>query len=440
MRKMNRRSFLKSSAEVAAAFAMTTKATRVLGANDEVRVAVMGFHGQGKTHIREFLKMKPNGVDLAALCDIDEEVLNRAAAEVEKVRGKKPEVHTDIRKLLEDKSINAVSMATPNHWHALGTIWTCQAGKDVYVEKPASWCIREGRKMVEAARKYNRIVQVGTMNRSNQTIRKAIAQLHAGIIGDVYMARGLCFKRRDSIGFKEPSEPPKNIHYDLWLGPGPQQPYHANLVHYNWHWFWDFGNGDIGNQGIHQMDLARWGINKGMPIKASSMGGRYGYKDQGQTPNTQVATLTYEDGKMVVFEVRGRWTNDEKGERVGNLFYGSEGCMADWKADFGYGGKAYGGKAEAEVQLPKVGGDGKGNHYENFIAAVRSRNVKDLNCDVMEGHQSAVLFHLANISYRLGRIVTFDPKTEAFVGDGAKEANALLTREYRKPFVVPEEV
>jgi len=444
MNPIDRRTFLKASAQAAAAATVVTKvsgpAYGVIGANEQVRVACIGIHGQGSGHIKSFLGLKSKGVDVVALCDIDEEVLNSRAAMVQAARGKKPDTYVDMRKLFEDKNIDAVSFATPNHWHALGTIWACQAGKDVYVEKPCSWCIREGRKMVEAARKYNRMVQVGTQSRSDERKRRGIAQLHAGIIGEVFMARALCYKRRDSIGIKPDGDPPKHIHYDLWLGPAPKRPFNPNYVHYNWHWFWDFGNGDIGNQGIHEMDLARWGINKELPVKVSSMGGRYGYKDQGETPNTQVATLTYEDGKMLVFEVRGRYTNDERGVGVGNLFYGSQGFMADWKAECGFDGKPYGGKPEAEVKFPDIGGPGGGNHYENFIKAVRSRKIEDLNADILQGHYSAVHFHMANISYRLGKTLTFDPKTETFVGDYAKEANQYLTREYRPPFVVPDQV
>ncbi len=445
MKPINRRSFLKASVQAAAAATVAGKvsgpAYGVVGANEQIRVACVGINGRGNAHIGAYLAMKNKGVDVVALCDIDENVLNSRAGAVQGARGKKPDTCTDMRKLFEDKNIDAVSFATTNHWHALGTIWACQAGKDVYVEKPASWSIWEGRKMVEAARKYNRMVQVGTQSRSNGNIRKAVAQLHAGIIGDVFMARALCYKKRNSIGIKPDSEPPKHIHYDLWLGPAAARPFNANYVHYNWHWFWDFGNGDIGNQGAHEMDKAIWGLNKKeLPVKVSSMGGRYGYKDQGETPNTQVATFTYADGKMLVFEVRGRFTNDEKGETVGNLFYGSDGYMAGWKAEVGEGCKPYGGKPADEVKLPEVGGAGDGNHFENFIRAVRSRKVEDLNADIMWGHLASACVHMANISYRLGKTLTFDPKTEQFTGDFADEANKFLKRDYRAPFVIPDQV
>jgi predicted dehydrogenase len=446
MEPINRRTFLKASAQAAAAATVVSKfsgpAYGVIGANEQIRIACVGINGRGNAHIGAFLGMKNKGVDLAALCDIDERVLNSRAGAVQGARGKKPDTYTDMRKLFEDKNINAVSFATTNCWHALGTVWACQAGKDVYVEKPASWSVWEGRKMVEAARKYNRMVQVGTQSRSDPRVRKAVAELHAGIIGDVYMARALCYKRRDSIGIKPDSDPPPYIHYDLWLGPAPKQPFNPNYVHYNWHWFWDFGNGDIGNQGVHEMDKAIWGFNKKeLPVKVASMGGRYGYKDQGQTPNTQVATFTYADGKMLVFEVRGRFTNDERGVGVGNLFYGSTGFMADWRAELGSERKKEPGKPAPEIKdLPPVGGSGQGNHFENFIAAVRSRKVEDLNADILWGHLAAAHVHMANTAYRLGKTLTFDPKTEQFTGDYAAEANKYLKREYREPFVIPEQV
>ncbi|MBN1347132.1 MAG: Gfo/Idh/MocA family oxidoreductase [Phycisphaerae bacterium] len=438
---MDRRGFLKGGVKVAAAAAATRglvgPAYGVVGANERIRIACVGLRWRGWDHVKYFTRLKGKGVDVPMLCDIDEQLLGGRAEELTKMRdGQKPVTHVDYRKVLEDKSIDAVSLGVPNHWHALGTIWACQAGKDVYVEKPVSWCIDEGRKMVEAARKHGRIVQAGLQRRSEPGNRKAAAEIRAGIVGDVYMTRALIFKRRESIGIKRPCEPPKHIHFDLWLGPAPKQPYHENLVHYNWHWFWDFGNGEIGNSGVHRLDLVRMTLGKELPVKVSSMGGRYGYTppDQGQTPNTQVTTWTFEDGTMLVCDVRGRWTNPEPGVG-GNIYYGSQGYLGGKDASFGYDGKAYGGKPAPEINTKCLGGTGNPNHFHNFIEAMRSRKVEDLNCDILEGHRSSVLAHMANISYRLGRTLTFDPKTERFVGDGAKEANAFVTREYRKPFV-----
>ncbi len=440
MKPVNRRSFMKTSAGVAAAVAgsVSGPAHGVTGANEKIRVGCIGIGGRGWGHVQEFMRLKSKGVDVVALCDVDEQWLGRRTGELTKLRGTKPATYVDLRKMLEDKDIDAVSIATPNHWHALAAIWGCQANKDVYVEKPVSWCIREGRKIVEAARKHKRIVQVGQQHRSNPGTRRAAQQLRAGVIGDVYMTRSLIFRPRESIGFKQPKTPPKHLHFDLWLGPAQKEPYHENLVHYDWHWFWNFGNGEIGNNGIHMLDLARMALNRTLPVKVSSMGGRYTYKDQAQTPNTQTATWTYEDGTMMVCDVRNRFTNTEVGIKVGNIFYGSQGYMAGTKADVA--GKPYSGRDAANVKLAPLPGKDEANHFENFINAMRTRRHEDLNCDILEGHLSAVLFHMANISYRLGRTLAFDPKTETFVGNGAQQANGLLTREYREPFVVRDEV
>ncbi len=435
MNPMNRRDFLRKSSKGLAGIAAGVAAIRTglthAEANEVIRIAVIGVNGRGRAHADAFRKMK--GVEVAALCDPDEQVLNQVARSIAQSTGKTPKTYPDIRNLLQDKDVDAVSIATTNHWHSLATIWACQAGKDVYVEKPASHNIFEGRKMVEAARKYNRIVQVGSQGRSAPSVRKAIELMQQGAIGEVFMARALCFKRRDSIGFKQVEPVPPHLHFDLWLGPAPQQPYNGNFVHYNWHWFWDFGNGDIGNQGVHQMDTARWGLGKGYPVKVSSMGGRYGYKDQGQTPNTQTATFTYDDGKCLVFDVRGRFTNDEARVKVGNLFYGSKG----WLAIYDTGGPYDLFLENNEKPEPRQQGVGF-DHFANFIDAARKRDPKILTADVEEGHLSAALCHMANIAHRLGRTLTFDPKTETFPGD--PEANKLATREYRAPFVVPEKV
>jgi predicted dehydrogenase len=336
--------------------------------------------------------------------------------------------------VLDDKNVDCISIATPNHWHALATIWACQAGKDVYVEKPSSHNIWEGRKQIEAARKYKCIVQHGTQNRSAGAVQEAMALLREGVIGEVYMARALCFKNRGSIGFHPDEDaPPPGVHYDIWLGPAPKRKFNKNRFLYQWHWNWAYGNGDIGNQGVHQMDIARWGLGRQLPTKVCSMGGRFTYEDQGETPNTQVSTLQYEDGAMLVFEVRGRETNaEEKLERelkIGNLFYGSKGYMA-----------IHGNRFKTVVNgKPGPNGDGGGeNHIHNFHRAVRSRKVSDLTADIEEGHYSSALCHLANVSYRLGRSLEFDPKTETFKDD--KEANALLSRRYRSPFVIPDKV
>ncbi|MCC6488516.1 MAG: Gfo/Idh/MocA family oxidoreductase, partial [Candidatus Hydrogenedentes bacterium] len=454
----SRRSFLKSTV-AAAAFAVAPASQGNVSPNDRIRVACVGLRGRGRAHTREMLALKPQGVDLVAFCDVDKQLMEERAAAAENETGTKIQRYADVRKLLENDSIDVITVATPNHWHALMTIWACQAGKDVYVEKPVSWCIREGRKMVEAARKYKRIVQAGTQARSFEHVRHQMQEMRAGLLGDIYMVRGMCYKQRDSIGFKESAAPPDHLDFDLWLGPAPEQPYHANLVHYNWHWFWDFGNGDIGNQGIHEIDLARWALDKGGVIRVSSTGGRFGYQDQGQTPNSLTSAFTYADGTQIVFEVRGRYTNAEEGVQIGNIFYGTQGYLpggnwgsgtgsyqkqdqsvADWRPRFGFGGTAYGKPPNEPPESAQPAGkldENDAYHFQNFIAAVRSRNHEELNADILEGHRSAMFAHTANISYRLGRALTFDLSQEVFVGEGADKANEFLTRQYREPCVVP---
>ncbi len=432
MTEVNRRYFLMSSG-VLAATPMVARASSLNGANNRVRVAVIGVKGRGGEHIQGFSRLKDNNVELAALCDVDESVLNQRLGQVEKNSGKKPQAFTDMRKVLEDKSIDAVSFATPNFWHALGTVWACQAGKDVYVEKPASHNIFEGRRMVDAARKYQRIVQHGTQIRSSEAIKEAVQMLREGAIGDVYMAKGLCYKRRDTIGKAKEEPVPAGVHYDLWTGPAPLRPFTKNRFHYQWHWQWMYGNGDIGNQGVHQLDVARWGLGVKLPAKVQSMGGHYMFDDDQETPNTQVTAFMYpEEKKLLTFEVR-HWDTPSEGTdlRVGVLFLGSKGYMEIPS----YGEyRVFMGKDRTPGPTRKKDGD----HFANFIDAVRSRKPEMLNAEIEEGHQSTVLAHLANISYQVGRTLTFDPKTETFPGD--KEANGYLGRKYRTPFVVPDKV
>ena len=431
---MHRRAFLTTTAAAASGM-------RVLGANDRVNVAVIGVRGRGRDHIGIYGKL-PNA-RVAAVCDIDQAQVERAVQLTAQVQGSKPKEYNDLRKLLEDKDIDAVSVATCNHWHALATIWACQAGKDVYVEKPACHNIFEGRKMVEAARKYNRIVQVGMQSRTTQHKIDAIRLLHEGAIGKLYMAKGLCFKRRKSIGRTPDGPVPAGVDYNLWLGPAPMRPFNPTRFHYNWHWFWDTGNGDIGNQGVHEMDICRWGLGKTtLPRKVVATGGKFIYDDMQETPNTQIATYEYDDCQ-IVFEVRGLLTGGESsiiwdGQNfIGNLFFGSEGFMSvDLNGYQIYMGEKREKTADVKYKEPQQWDTRP--HMENFLAAVRSRNYRDLHADIEEGHLSAALVHLANTSYRLGRKLTFDPARENYGGD--KAANAYLSRNYRAPFVVPERV
>ena len=406
----------------------------MMGANEKPNVAVIGVGGRGTAHVREYLTI-PN-VRLAAVCDVNTAATERAGVLVNKAYGSNPKYYQDLRKLFEDKDIDAVSIATPNHWHALATIWACQAGKDVYVEKPACYNIFEGQQMQKAARKYNRIVQVGMQSRTIPYKRRAIELLNSGAIGKVYYAKGLCFKQRKSIG-KAPDQPaPPGVNWDIFLGPAPLRAFNPLRFKYNWHWFWDTGNGDIGNQGIHEMDVARWGLGRGLPKSVVSTGGKYVYDDDQETPNTQIATFDYGDAELV-FEVRGLTTGGEASIEaggpnfIGNIFLGSTGYLSlDHK-----GFQVYLGDKREPGESGKLG-DGKAetkDHMQNFLDAVKSQRKEDLHGEVAEGVTSAALVHMANTSYRLGRKLAFDPSTEKYVKDA--EANAMLSRPvYREPY------
>jgi predicted dehydrogenase len=456
----DRREFIKKSAigaagiTVGAAGFSSKSYGRIIGANDRIVMGIIGLRGRGKSLMSNFSGMYDDGVEVKTVCDVDSQFFEDSVKRVADAQnGKKPITEKDLRKVYEDDDIDAVGIATPNHWHALATIWACQAGKHVYVEKPSSHNVWEGRKMIEAARKYNRIVQVGFQNRSNSNVMQAIAFLHAGGIGDVYLSRGLCFKPRDSFGIAEDSMPPATLDFDLWLGPAAARPYNEKKGHYNWHWHWDTGNGDTGNQGPHQFDIARWGLNKKIhPVKVQSMGGIYGISPKEcsqETPNTQTSVFEYADGKILEFETRGRYTNAEANEdvKIGNLFYGTEGWMeingSNWKAYKGRENEPFAGSGMTEGAA--VGGDQtfltapeSEGHFANFIAAVRSGNRYDLNCDIAEGHMSTTLPHIANVAYRMGDMLRFNGEYEKFIDN--TEADMYLTRRYRAPYIVPENV
>ena len=456
----NRREFIRKSALGTAGVALgsmtlSAKSYRnIQGANDRINIAVIGIRGQGGTHISSFSGLKDSkNVRVMTLCDVDEQYFAPKSKAVTDLGGETPKTEWDMRRVFDDKDIHAVSFATPNHWHALGTIWACQAGKHVYVEKPATYGIWEGRKMVEAARKYNVRVQTGTQNRSIPQVIEAIKFLHDGGIGDVFMAKGTCYKPRDSFGIAADGNPPASLHYDMWLGPAPMRPYNEKRVHYNWHWFWATGGGDTANQGPHQFDIARWGLNKNEhPLTIYSMGNVYGINPkecEQETPNTQTSLFRYRDGKMLEFETRGRYTNTESDLKIdiGNLFYGTEGWMeingSRWAAYRQREKKPFAGSnVESQTDKPTasayLAAPGGSSHYGNFVDAIRSGKNEDLHAEILEGYMSAALPALANISYRLKRELTFDGSLEKFVRD--KEADAFLTRNYRAPFVVPKVV
>jgi len=462
------------AALVSRARAADAPAGRSAGPNERLRVAVVGVKGRGGAHLAAFLGMKD--AEVAAIVDCDRRVADEAMKQVERRQGKAPAFHPDLRKALEDKSLDAVSIATTDHTHALLAIWSMQAGKHVYVEKPVSHGIFEGRKMVEAARKYNRICQAGHQCRSSKGLHEAMAFLHAGKLGKIQLARGLCYKRRGSIGKKPDGTPPEGADYDLWLGPASLRPFNPNRFHYNWHWFWDYGASDMTAQGVHHMDVARWGLGKReLARRVACVGGRFGYEDDGEVPNTQVAWFDYGDVELI-FETRGLDTDAYLGARLGVVFH----CEGGYMVNPTYTGAT---AFDPSGKILQNFGGGGGDHFRNFVQAVRSGKHTDLACDIEEAHLSAALCHMAQISYRLGALqpmtgnkpfgeikpanaafdrmrdhlvaekvnpksvpicvgplLEFDPKSERFIGNDAANKDLLMKRDYRKPFVVPDEV
>ncbi len=493
MNKLDRRSFLKNSLLTTASFSLfpafaakdskksAPVQARVVGANGDIRVAVAGIRdkGRGQSHLGAYRNIP--GVRLVAICDVDQEALDKELGKCH-TRGETVQSYTDIRKLLENKDIDAVSFATPNHWHSLGSIWAIQAGKDVYVEKPVSHNVWEGRQLVNAARKHSRIVQTGTQSRSSEGIHDAMQWLWDGHIGKVLCARGLCYKRRGSIGKVEgPQTVPSSIDYDLWCGPAPKDPLTRKNLHYDWHWVWPTGNGDLGNQGIHQMDMARWALREtALSPRVLAVGGRLGYVDDATTPNTLIVLHDYPTAPLI-FEVRGLPSAPD-GQKMDSFHGASIGLVVECEGGTmvipDYTGATFHDKEGVELKKFK----GASDHFANFISAVRSRKPSDLHADILEGHLSSALCHTGNISYRLGKthspeelreavkadkslaealgrmeqhlaankvdlnkspvtlgaVLNMDPKAERFTRN--REANQMLTREYRKPFVVPETV
>lgn len=481
MRKFTRRELLEDAlfASTAAALAAGAgqnawaeepkRTGRVIGPNDQIRIAVIGVRGRGHDHLSGYAKMPD--VTVAAICDVDPSVAPAAAKIITNAGKPEPKYVQDLRRIMDDPNIDAVSIATPNHWHSLAGIWAMQAGKDVYVEKPVSHNVHEGRVLVDTARKYNRICQAGTQCRSMQGSIDAIQYIKDGKIGKVEIARGLCYKPRNSIGHVGKGEIPTGLDYNLWTGPAELKPLTRKSLHYDWHWVWNTGNGDLGNQGIHQVDVARWGLGKDtMPKSVIGFGGRLGYEDDGETPNTHVMILDYGDSQLI-FETRGLKTNDYRGAKIGNVFHGTDGYVVLTSYN---GGAAF--DKDGKMVTTFSGG---GDHYRNFIDAMRSRKRENLRGEIYEGHLSSALCHLGNISYlvgepqsfgrkpdmgnneaayetyerfsqhlsengvdmqnghfQMGRKLNIDAKKENFKGD--KEANKLLTRQYREGFVVPD--
>jgi len=479
MKSITRRQFLEDSILAAAAAATASIPTplraaeeRTVSANDKITVGIIGCGIRGKQHASELAALAD--CEIACVCDPDRDRTAELSGILTRRNLPAPKTVTDLRRILDDKSITAVFIATPNHWHALAAIWAMQAGKDVYVEKPVSHNISEGRRIVQVARKLGRICQTGTQNRSNAALAEAIKYMHSGKLGDVKLARSIVYGLRGSIGGPGHYEVPPGVDYNLFCGPAPVSPLTRPNFHYDWHWFWETGNGELGNNNIHSVDICRWGLGvTGLGRAVVSYGGRLGYKDAGETPNTQVCIFDFGD-KTLVTETRGLKTEPFSANLKGGgwIFFGTQGIIAGTSL------------FDLEGKLVRTFEGKNESHFANFLKAVRSRKVSDLNADILEGHQSTALCHIGNISYRLGQpasvgaiekqlgqvkmhdqvLETFErtrkhlaenevdlEKTKLTLGpllqlDSDKEksldnpkANALLTRDYRKPFVVPSE-
>jgi predicted dehydrogenase len=478
MNALNRRQFLKHSALGASLILCGTKASHaVLGANDRIRIAVAGLNGRGKSHIRGWLDQEE--VEIAYLIDPDANVLAQRMKELEEATEGPLRCKgiADVREALDDPELDAISIATPNHWHSLMTIWGAQAGKHVYVEKPMSHDVREGRIVVEAQKKYGVVIQHGTQKRSDPRIAGLHEAIQAGKFGRLVLSYGYCCKPRDTIGFEPISKPPANLDWNLWRGPARIDDYHANYVHYDWHWFWKTGNGDMNNQGTHELDVARWALDKDLthPVRVMALGGRFQWKDQGETPNTMFAIAEYPNGQQVFFNVRN--VNYEGYQRqVQNEYYFEDGGRI-------LEGQYYakGSDTGEPLDLP----DGEvtpGGNFGSFIAACRAGKPAMANGNAQVAHDACVLGHLMNNSYRLGKQVpfnkkagrfgdnamayehferlhdimeqgvgipkngahytvgpwlTFDPPKERHIGDFSKQANRLLKDKNRKGFQVP---
>ncbi|MDP8243180.1 MAG: Gfo/Idh/MocA family oxidoreductase [Candidatus Hinthialibacter antarcticus] len=425
----SRRDFLNQSSIIATsavAAGMTIPANHS-SANDTVRLGIMGVRSRGAQLAKEFSRCK--NCQVVVVCDVDERVVPPVQDSVEKMTGKRPRAESDFRKMLEGDEIDALVVAAPDHWHAIATIYACQAGKDVYCEKPASHNLTEGRLMVKAARKYDRVVQLGIQRRSSIAMQKAMKGLSDGLIGDVHMARAWIVSRRPNIGRAPNAPAPKGVDYDLWLGPAPKQEFNPNHFHYEWHWFWDYGTGECGNNGIHALDMARWGLGVEFPKRACAGGAKHFFDDAQQTPDTQIATFEFDDA-TVTWEHRTWNPQGFDGKAFGVIFYGVDGVLttdgAGWKAvDF-----------DGEV-IEQQDAD-PGNHYQNFIDCIQSRERP--NADIEIGHKSTSLCHIANIAYRTRLNLEFDGEEQRFTGLGADQANKLLWRTYREPFVLTEDV
>ncbi len=424
MSTLHRRRFLTASAATAASLSALTATGAAAQPNERVQLAVMGVNGRGKDLLRGFSAL--DNVEIACICEVDDNVVPAALKAVNQRQKRAPRVERDIRRVLQDKSITALAIAAPDHWHALATVWACQAGKHVYVEKPISHNLVEGRRMVEAARRHNRVVQVGTQRRSAPHFASASEFVRSGKLGRVPFARTWIAGARRTIGRQKDSPVPKGVDYDLWLGPATQRPFNRNRFHYNWHWNWDHGTGELGNNGIHALDMVRYVAGLDTPTRIAAGGGIYFYDDDQETPDTHVATFDFPNC-CVIWEHRIWSRTGCEGQSWGLALYGERGTLMftnkGWHVIDG-------------VEASDKVGPMDQAHLRNFLDCMRTG--RRPNADIEEGHKSTRMCHLGNIALRLGRTLRFDAKAERCVDD--TEANRLLGRTYRKPFVLPDKV
>jgi len=444
---INRRRFLTTTAAATAGLAagLPTRGHAQGSANDTINVAVIGIRGDNKGHPTwtargrgqdhyEHLSKIAN-VRISHVVDVDERHFASSLPFLKDTYGGDPGTETDFRRVLENRDVDAVTLAAPDHWHALMTILACQAGKDVYVEKPISHNIVEGRRMIDAARRYNRIVAVGTQRRSGAVVAKAVQFLREGGLGTIYAGRTVIYRQRDPIGVIANSQVPSGVNYDLWLGPAPARPFNENHFHYHWHWFWEYGTGDLGNTAVHSLDVTRWLLGKGEhPRSTHCIGGLYeaGAPTDQVTPNTQYVTYQYADGTELHCDIRNWFSGPP--EAQGIYIFGSKGWMkvGDESAQTFFGRKNEPGPTIVADEKRDAGQA----HFENFIECVRSRKSENLRAPIEEGHLSTTLCHLGNIAYRVGRSVKFDGTAERFVRDD--EADKFLGRAYRAPYQLPK--
>ncbi len=452
MSETNRRRFLGSSvtATAGAAIMAAPAVARKRGANDRMRVGLLGLGGRMQAHVQSLTQMADDGVEIVAVCDCDQKKLDNAELIYPDLKGKKFDRYTDMRKMFDDRSIDAISCAIGDRWHALSTIWACQSGKHVYVEKPGTHNLFEGRQMVAAARKYKRMVQHGTQNRSSPNIMEGIQKLKEGVIGDVYMARGIDYKIRGNLGRVNPGRVPEGLDWSRWLGPKAMRPY-SKFSHRRWYWILDLSSGCFANQAVHELDILRWGLGLNEhPTFVSAVGGKFVHEDDRTAPTHVAITYQFAGGKpMVTYEHRSWYTSSEAGFRdtypfvqpdfpVGTIFFGEEGYMIfpDYSSYYTFlGRKREPGPSKSEEGHPMANLP----HFQNWVEAIRAGDHRLLAADIEEGHKSTALSLLARTSYQVGRPLQFDPATEKVIGDD--EANALLNEpEQRKPYIVPKQV